>query len=240
MSLLKIPFILASALGIHWSFRAGPKPPVSEVVPSGTITETFIIWIRGHQVHTLSKISALAVWSVEVASILVARLDPSYTPEGVYEARAVQLLRTLHPTPITTAFLAGSLVVTVCGAFRRYCVLTLGKQWNAVLRIRKGHRLITSGPYSVVRHPSYTAFFLQYVGLVVMHGSQGSWMRESGVLQVPFVKVLVAINFILLTFVAGVAILRPSWEDKMLHHAFGEEWERWAKSVKYRLLPGVY
>ncbi|OJA20995.1 hypothetical protein AZE42_09127 [Rhizopogon vesiculosus] len=85
---------------------------MSEVVPSGTITESFIIWVRGHQVHTLSKISMLAVWSAEVASILVARLDPSYTPEGVYEARAVQLLRTLHPTPITTAFLAGSLAVT--------------------------------------------------------------------------------------------------------------------------------
>jgi protein-S-isoprenylcysteine O-methyltransferase Ste14 len=65
-------------------------------------------------------------------------------------------------------------------------------------------------------------------------------MRESGVLQVPFVKVVAAIYFLLFTTLAGLAILRPPEEDKMLQRALGEEWENWAKRVKYRLLPGVY
>jgi protein-S-isoprenylcysteine O-methyltransferase Ste14 len=178
-----------------------------------------------------------------VASILVAHLgiDPSQMiPESVYEARAVQLLRTLQPVPITLAFLAGSLMAIIGGVVRLSCSLALGKHWNSLLSVRKEHKLVTSGPYSVVRHPSYTAFSLQYVGVIVMHASQGSWMRESGVLQAHFAKLLATIYFFLFTTFAVIIIQRPPVEDEMLHHAFGEEWESWANGVKYRLLPGVY
>jgi protein-S-isoprenylcysteine O-methyltransferase Ste14 len=178
-----------------------------------------------------------------VASILVAHLGIDVSqmiPESVYETGAVQLLRTLQPVPITPAFLAGSIMVIIGGVVRLYCSLALGKHWNSLLSIRKEHKLVTSGLYSVVRHPSYTAFLIKYVGLIVMYGSTGSWMRESGVLQVPFVKVIAAIYFLLFTALAGLAIQRPPEEDKMLQRALGEEWESWAKRVKYRLLPGVY
>jgi protein-S-isoprenylcysteine O-methyltransferase Ste14 len=130
--------------------------------------------------------------------------------------------------------------VIIGGIFRLYCTSTLGKFWSFELSIRKEHRLVTSGPYSVVRHPSYTAYILQYVGIMVMYGSQGSWMRESGILQVPFVKVPAAICLFLITAGAWASIRRPPVEDKMLQRAFGKEWEEWAKKVKYRLLPGIY
>jgi protein-S-isoprenylcysteine O-methyltransferase Ste14 len=35
----------------------------------------------------------------------------------------------------------------------------LGKQWSAQLQLREEHVLVTSGPYSLVRHPLYTAEF---------------------------------------------------------------------------------
>src|SRR2546425_6617062 len=35
----------------------------------------------------------------------------------------------------------------------------LGKQWSLVAGVTSGHRLIREGPYAVVRHPLYTAFF---------------------------------------------------------------------------------
>jgi protein-S-isoprenylcysteine O-methyltransferase Ste14 len=73
-----------------------------------------------------------------------------------------------------------------------------------------------------------------------MYGSQGSWMRESGILQMPFVEVLATIYFLLYTAGTSAIFYRIPLEDKMLQHAFGEEWESWVKSVKYRLLPGVY
>ena len=175
-----------------------------------------------------------------MANILVTHLDLSQIPEEIYGARVVQFLRSLHPTSITPAFLAGSLAMTIGGLFRLYCSLTLGKFWSFQLSVRKEHRLVTSGPYSVVRHPSYTGFIVQYVGIIVMYGSQGSWVRESGVLQVLFVKVLAAIYVFVWTVGTGVAVRRPPMEDKMLQRALGEEWEDWAKRVKYRLIPGIY
>lgn len=56
----------------------------------------------------------------------------------------------------------------------------------------------------------------------------------------PFAKVLAAIYFFLFTTGVFTGIRRVPLEDEMLYNALGEEWESWAKRVKYRLVPGVY
>ncbi|KAG1872231.1 hypothetical protein F4604DRAFT_1681332 [Suillus subluteus] len=240
MSLLKIPFLVASAIGMHISMTSRSLPPSSQekVVPS--VSESFITLFLHLQGPDSFKISAWAASLVEVANILATHIGPSHIPEDVYGASAVRFLRTLHPTPITPIFLAGSLSVIAGGVLRLYCMLALGKFWSFPLSVRKEHKIITSGPYSIVRHPSYTGFLLQYVGIVIMHGSQGSWMRQSGILQVPYMKVLAMIVLLMYTAIASVAIDRSLVEDKILQRALGEDWENWAKKVKYRLLPGIY
>lgn len=241
MSLLKIPFILASAIGSHISSITPSPPPSSgeKVVPSSF--ESFMGWYLKFRCMDLAVISAWAASFAEVASILAIHIDPSHIPEGTYAARAVQLLRILHPTPITPAFLAGSVAIAIGGALRFYCISTLGKFWSFHLSVRKEHRLVTSGPYSVVRHPSYTGLLLQVTGAAIMNGSQGSWMRQSGILQVPFIKVLAMIFFFgSVTLGTWISLSRPAVEDRMLQLALGEEWENWAKKVRYRLVPGVY
>ncbi|KAG0702147.1 hypothetical protein DFH29DRAFT_1069312 [Suillus ampliporus] len=240
MSLSKIPFLVASAIGVHISLTSSSPPPSSEEKVIPTAFESFLRWVLKLRCLELMKISACAASSAEVANIIAMHIDPSQFPEGIYGAGAVQLLRSLHPTPITATFIASSLAVTIGGVLRLYCVSTLGKLWSFQLSVRNEHRLVTSGPYSVVRHPSYTGLLLQSVGVIIMYGSQGSWMRQSGVLQVPFMKVLAAATFFLFAVSAWIAISRPSVEDKMLQGAMGEEWETWAKRVKYRLLPGIY
>ncbi|KAG1795196.1 uncharacterized protein HD556DRAFT_1431832 [Suillus plorans] len=241
MSLLKIPFLVASAIGMHISFTSPslPPSPQEKMVPSAS--ESFIqsmgldCWLPD-----LLKIIAWAASSIEVANILAMHMGPSQIPDGVYGASALQFLRALHTTPITPAFLVGSLSVTVGGISRRYCMLTLGKFWSFPLSVRKEHRIVTSGPYSIVRHPSYTSYLAQYVGIVITHGSEWSWMRQSGILQLPYMKVSVAIVFLVFTACIPIGINRSSVEDKMLQRALGEDWENWAKKVKYKLIPGIY
>ncbi|KAG1838843.1 hypothetical protein C8R48DRAFT_622036 [Suillus tomentosus] len=240
MSLLKIPFLVASAIGTHISLTSPSSLPPSSQEKVVSTSDSIVSLLLDLQIPDLLKFVVWTATSVEVANILAMHIGPSQIPEGAYNTSAVQLLYALHPTPITPALIAGSLFVTVGGALRRYCMLTLGKFWSFRLSIKEEHRIVTNGPYSIVRHPSYTGVLLQNVGLVIMHGSEGSWVRQSGILQLPYVKVSAAVILCTFTIGALTIIKRCSVEDKVLQRAMGEDWANWAKKVKYRLLPGVY
>ncbi len=43
--------------------------------------------------------------------------------------------------------------------FWTWAQAVLGKEWSPQLQLREKHRLVTSGPYAVIRHPIYTAMF---------------------------------------------------------------------------------
>ncbi|KAG1768149.1 hypothetical protein EDD22DRAFT_949646 [Suillus occidentalis] len=240
MSLLKIPFLVASAIGVHVSFTSSSRPPLSEEKVMPTVFESSICSAMTFYGLDLLKMSAWAVTFAEVANILAMHIDLSQVPGNIYGTKAVQLLYSLHPTPINPTFIVGSLAIAIGGALRLYCILTLGKLWSFQLSVRKEHNLVTSGPYSIVRHPSYTGLLLQDIGIIVMYGSQGSWMRQSGILHAPFAKVLVVVNVLFLVIGIWLSISRPAIEDNMLQRAMGDDWKNWAKKVKYRLLPGFY
>ncbi|KIK48942.1 hypothetical protein CY34DRAFT_797737 [Suillus luteus UH-Slu-Lm8-n1] len=240
MSLLKIPFLVASAIGVHVSFTSSSRPPLSEEKVMPTVFESSICSAMTFYGLDLLKMSVWAVTFAEVANILAMHIDLSQVPGGIYGTKAVQLLYSLHSAPINPTFIAGSLAIAIGGALRLYCILTLGKLWSFQLSVRKEHKLVTSGPYSIVRHPSYTGLLLQDIGIIVMYGSQGSWMRQSGILHAPFAKVLVVVNVLFVVIGIWLSISRPAIEDNMLQRAMGDDWKNWAKKVKYRLLPGFY
>jgi len=91
-------------------------------------------------------------------------------------------------------------------------VRTLGKQWSLAARLVEGHKLVTEGPYSVVRNPIYTGMFgmLLASGLAVSH-----WLG-----------LLIAIA----VFAVGTFI-RVRSEEKLLRGAFGAEFEAYARKV---------
>ncbi|KAG2151108.1 uncharacterized protein EDB93DRAFT_1103319 [Suillus bovinus] len=243
MSLLKIPFLVASAIGVQISFTTSSPPPLYKERLKPTAFESSYASSSALTISSLIlvKACAYALLAAEVANILAMHIDPSKIPGDIYGARrAVELLRSLHSTPITPTFLAGNLAIAIGGALRFYCIMTLGKLWSFQLSIRKEHKLVTSGPYSVVRHPSYTGLLIQAAGVIITYGSPGSWMWRSRILQVPFMTALTVVGFIMYTISAWVAISRSVVEDKMMQRAMGQDWENWAKVVKYRLFPGVY
>lgn len=75
---------------------------------------------------------------------------------------------------LSSSFFFGSFMTTM-GAWIRYkCYKTLGKLFTFEMTIGKDHALITSGPYSVVRHPAYTGTLAAFIGLVPLYGAKVS------------------------------------------------------------------
>jgi protein-S-isoprenylcysteine O-methyltransferase Ste14 len=91
-------------------------------------------------------------------------------------------------------------------------VRALGKQWSLAARVLEGHKLITSGPYNVVRNPIYTGMFgmLLATGLAVSH----------------WIGLVIAI----IVFAIGT-VIRVHSEEKLLREMFGEQFEAYARKV---------
>jgi len=99
-------------------------------------------------------------------------------------------------------------------------VSTLGKQWAYAARIVEGHKLITGGPYRIVRHPIYAGMF----GLLIASGlALGHWGR-----------LLAAIAL----FLIGT-LIRTNAEERLLRETFGKEYDDYARRVK-ALIPGIW
>ena len=71
----------------------------------------------------------------------------------------------------TSLFFVGAFMVTLGGYIRYSCFQALGRLFTFEMSIRDKHELITNGPYSVVRHPSYTGALLTLIGTVFWHNS---------------------------------------------------------------------
>jgi protein-S-isoprenylcysteine O-methyltransferase Ste14 len=126
---------------------------------------------------------------------------PAFTPI-VSSSKSVEIALAL----LTMALAVGS-VWFVSAAVR-----TLGKQWSITARVLEGHKLITDGPYNIVRNPIYTGMF----GLLLATG-------------LAFGR-LIGLPIAIVVFAIGTAI-RVRSEEKLLRGAFGDEFEAYARKV---------
>lgn len=93
--------------------------------------------------------------------------------------------------------------------------------FSAVVRIQddRGHRLIDTGPYAIVRHPGYAGMivFAPLSGLAL-----GSWL-----------SVAVALGY------SGLILRRVLFEDRFLRQNL-TGYDAYTGRVRYRLVPGVW
>ncbi|KAH7928434.1 hypothetical protein BV22DRAFT_1030735 [Leucogyrophana mollusca] len=239
MPLAKLPFILSAAVGFHIAFTSPNVPPsVDESVISPGIREAILHPIVAWGCGFL-KVVYWAAALVEMATVLCPYVIPSRP--GVPQSTVTNILGfRINDTSITPAFLVGSVVLALGGFVRWLSFRELGRFFTFSLSFRKGHRLVTTGPYAIVRHPGYTGLLICLVGTCIMHGSQGSWLRDSGVLGITGVKEL-ALSWIAMFVLTDIClVLRITKEDEMMRAGFSDEWSDWASRVPYCLIPGIY
>ncbi|KAF8661395.1 hypothetical protein AX14_007255, partial [Amanita brunnescens Koide BX004] len=139
----------------------------------------------------------------------------------------------------TMAATAGIPLAIAGGALRTWCYHELGKYFTFGMSVMKDHRLVTTSPYCIVRHPSYTGGILSITSIFLLHGMKGSWVRESGLLRYLSGQIGAAVFAITICIIPSAALVRMKAEDIALRRRFGDEWDAWAAKVRYMIIPGV-
>jgi len=128
--------------------------------------------------------------------------------------------RLLWPGGLVWPAVAGLVLIAAGIGLRTWSIVTLGPFFQYRIQVQPGHRVVTSGPYRYVRHPSYTGIAMVLAGIALASGD---------VWSLPAVAVLGG---------AGLAV-RIRAEERQLTQALGAEYERFAAGRK-RLVPGVW
>jgi protein-S-isoprenylcysteine O-methyltransferase Ste14 len=113
----------------------------------------------------------------------------------------------------------GVALFAIGGVLRLWPVFVLGNRFSGLVAIQPGHTLVTTGIYSVIRHPSYLGLLVNALGWALAFRST--------------IGVLLAALMIL------PLVARMNAEEALLRSQFGDEYERFRARTS-RLIPGVY
>jgi protein-S-isoprenylcysteine O-methyltransferase Ste14 len=109
------------------------------------------------------------------------------------------------------AFWLGA-AVTVAGLlFAVWAREHLGRNWSRSVTIKKGHELITTGPYAMVRHPIYTGILIGFLGMAI---------------TISQVRGFIVVVLIFLAF-----WIKLSMEEQWMRSQFGEAYASYARQT---------
>lgn len=110
-------------------------------------------------------------------------------------------------------FLTGMLIVTWAEAVNKFFEVTVR------IQTERGHKVIDTGPYAIVRHPGYVAGILFSVGTALCLAS--------------------VVALIPAGLASALLILRTQWEDQTLQAELAG-YKEYTERVRYKLIPGVW
>lgn len=121
---------------------------------------------------------------------------------------------TFSPSMQITMLIVGALLYFPGMLFLLWARRTLGKNYFVSTgfgaQLFKGHQLITSGPYAIVRHPMYAGLILAAVGSLLIYAT---WTT------------------VYFTGFAPLMFVRARREETVLSAEFGEQWQEYCRWV---------
>lgn len=173
-------------------------------------------------------IASLAVAALGEGWLQVSRpgagRDPSYVWMLVGSFAGIALEFTLAgvadlPGPRSAAYGVGLVVMWSGMLFRAWSVRTLGRFFNVTVGVEEDQQVVDTGPYALVRHPSYTGILTVYLGIGI---ALNSWWSIAAVL-----------------LPAAAVINRMSHEERALTQQLPQQYGEYARRTK-RLIPGIW
>jgi protein-S-isoprenylcysteine O-methyltransferase Ste14 len=105
------------------------------------------------------------------------------------------------------------------GVLRLWPVFVLGHRFSGLVAIQPGHTLVTTGIYSVIRHPSYLGLMVNSLGWALAFRS--------------------GVGVLLTALTIPPLLARIRAEEALLHSQFGGEYDAYRARTS-RLIPSVY
>lgn len=251
---VKIALLLATGVSCHYSLTPPHIAAPTTVVAKKTLFERGVQWVTfcskvciaffGHKATHAHLTRQTMVWMMALTDALATFVAWNELPFN----------RTGHPLlRISPAMVFGAVAVIFANLLRQRCFKELGRLFTFEISIQTDHTLITTGPYAVVRHPSYLGIYLTLLGSTLVGLAPGAWLRHylfrtalfgSYRLLPDFGQVVVAILVVFwlvkTCFVFKCTHRRLGIEDSALQKVFGREWEAYARRVRWSVLPGIY
>lgn len=113
-----------------------------------------------------------------------------------------------------------SLVLVWSGLFLRFwAIRSLGVFFRSVVIVEPGQKIVSSGPYKYIRHPSYSAALMVIGGLIL---AWNSWLG------------LAALVLVLIAYARRIKV-----EEKVLVESFGYDYADYREHTK-KLVPFIY
>jgi protein-S-isoprenylcysteine O-methyltransferase Ste14 len=140
-------------------------------------------------------------------ALVAAALAPSRVPSAAFGA------------PVF-AFVVGLLLAWTGIALRLWSFRTLGRYFTFAVRASADQPVISAGPYRVLRHPSYAAIELIFVGVGCLYGN---WLALAAMTIAPLVAIVYRIRV----------------EERALTAVLGDRYRSYAATRK-RMIPGVW
>ncbi len=124
------------------------------------------------------------------------------------------------PGPGWWPLVAGIAVFAAGLGLRARAVQELGRFFKFTVVVQAGHRVIDTGPYARIRHPSYTGLLMASLGLGV---GLGTWLSIPACVIPPLIAFSV----------------RLVHEERVLASELGEPYRSYMRRT-WRLVPGVW
>ncbi|KAK5797277.1 hypothetical protein F5H01DRAFT_315070 [Linnemannia elongata] len=145
----------------------------------------------------------------------------------------------------------GSMVAVGAMLLRRWTYSALDRFFTYQLTIRPGHRLVKTGPYRLLLHPSYTGAVFNATAVYMVLWYKGLWDvaayylarsigYSAGFFTMPFgIDMGMLLPVLFGVFMAQMFLRRYKKEEMMLREHFGKEWDEYA-SKRWRFVPFIY
>ena len=195
-------------------------PVPFDVLPARVVFDVVLaVFAAGELIIRLSTIRNRAKGTIEWGSLFVVIAGVAI---GVIGALLIAGHLTWAAIPVgrTALFVAGIALMVLGIALRAWSVIVLGRNFTVFVQVRDDQPVVDTGPYRLLRHPSYTGLLVVCLGIGL---ALGNWLALIVVVVVPTVAILVRIRV----------------EERALLAGIGEPYRQFAATRK-RLIPWVW